>query len=276
MRQVVRKALAAGALALVGALAIADSASAALACNYNSSSHQLTVTSSGFEEVVALRRDGTDIEITDDAMGGELTCAGGTPTITNTDDIVLDDLPGAVAPAVYFDLKKGYMSPGLTNESPELSEIEIDLEWPDGFFGLGGGNNVDRFAFGQSILGNGVKINKDSDADAFLGTTMSIIVRGEGGKDKLSGKGGPGFIGPTEIPMTIEGGSGGDKIAGGGNGDVLYGEGGKDKVKGLDGRDIIEVQGGGKDKVKCGAGKDEVTADKSDKIAGDCEKVDVS
>jgi len=274
--QVIKRALVAGVVAIVGSLAIADGASAALACNYNSSSDQLTVTSSGFEEVVALRRDGTDIEITNDSMGGELTCTGGTPTINNTDDIVLDDLPGAVAPAVYFDLKKGYMTPGVTSESPQLSEIEIDVEWVDGFFGLGGGNNVDRFRFGQSILGAAVMMNNDSDVDAFLGSTQTIILRGEGGKDKLSGKGGLGFIGPIDVPMTIEGGSGADKITGGATRDILYGNGGKDTVKGGDGRDIIEVAKGRKDKVKCGAGNDKVFADRKDEIAGDCEKVDVS
>ena len=86
-------------------------------------------------------------------MGGELTCtsspAGLTPTINNTETIELEG-PGAVAPAVYFDLKKGPMGPGTTSESPELSEIEIDVEWPDGFFGLGGGNNDDRYTFGDS------------------------------------------------------------------------------------------------------------------------------
>ncbi len=194
-------------------------------------------------------------------MGGEVPCPGLTePTINNTDTIELEG-PAAVAPAVYFDLKKGGMSPGTENESPELSEIEIDVEWPDGFFGLGGGNNVDRFKFGESILGPAVMMNNDSDGDAFLGSTQTILLRGEGGRDKLSGKGGPGFLGPIEIFMTIEGGGGADKITGGATRDVLYGEGGEDKVKGGDGKDIIEVKGGGKDKVKCGAGNDEVLAD---------------
>jgi Ca2+-binding RTX toxin-like protein len=261
----------AGAFALAGA----DAASAALSCDYDSGIDTLTVISSGFEEVVALRRDGTDIEITDDAMGGELTCTGGTPTINNTDEIELVG-PTAVAPAVYFDLKKGYMTPGVENESPELSEIEIDVLWPDAFFGLGGGNNGDRFTFGESPAGPAVKVNKDSDTDALLGSTQTILLRGEGGDDKLSGKGGPGFMGPTEIFMTIEGGSGKDKIIGGGNRDILYGDGGKDKVRGGDGRDIIETAKGKKDKVKCGAGNDKVTADKKDEIAADCEKVDIS
>lgn len=29
-----------------------------------------------------------------------------------------------------FDLKKGLTASGTTSESPELSEIEIDVEWP--------------------------------------------------------------------------------------------------------------------------------------------------
>ena len=76
--------------------------------------------------------------------------------------------------------------------------------------------------------------------------------------------------------MTIEGGGGNDKITGGAERDILYGEGGKDKVKGGDRKDIFEVEGGKKDKVKCGTGNDKVFADTSDKIAGDCEKVDIS
>ena len=255
---------------------MAGGASAAYSCSYDSVSDALIVTLSGFEEVVAIRRDGTDIEVTNDVKGGEVPCPGlTTPTINNTESIELEG-PGAVAPAVYFDLKKGPMGPGTTSESPELSEIEIDVEWPEGFFGLGGGNNDDRFKFGDSLLGPAVTMNNDTDGDAFIGSTQSILLRGEGGNDKLSGNGGIGFFGPIEIFMTIEGGSGRDKITGGGNRDLLYGEGGKDKVKGGDGRDIIEVKRGKKDKVKCGANNDKVFADSKDKIAGDCEKVDIS
>ena len=253
---------------------MASGASAAYSCSYDSVTDTLSVTLSGFEEVVAIRRDGTDIEVTNDVKGGEIDCPGLTPpTINNTETIELEG-PAAVAPAVYFDLKKGPMGPGTTSESPELSEIEIDVEWPDGFFGLGGGNNDDRYTFGDSVLGPAVMMNNDSDADAFLGSTQTILLRGEKGNDKLSGKGGPGFLAPIEAFMTIEGGPGSDKIIGGGNRDIIYGEDGEDKVKSGDGRDIIDVKDGAMDEVKCGAGKDEVTGDSSDKIAGDCEKVD--
>lgn len=270
-----KRAWAAGLVALVGSFAVADSASAAYSCSYDAVTDTLDVTLSGFEEVAAIRRDGTDIEISNDVMGGELTCAGGTPTINNTETIELAG-PGAVAPSVYFDLRKGPMGPGTSSESPELSEIEIDVQWPDGFFGVGGSKNDDRYTFGESFIGPAMMMNNDFDVDAFLGSTQTVLLRGEKGNDRLSGKGGTGFLAPIETFMTIEGGPGDDKIIGGGNRDILYGEGGKDKVKAGDGRDIIDVQGGKRDKVKCGAGKDEVTADSSDKIAGDCEKVDVS
>jgi len=258
------------------ALAIADQASAALSCNFSAGTGLLTVRSSGFEELVALRRDGNEIEITDDQMGGELPCAGGNPTVMNTDDIVLDDMPGAVNPAVYFDYSEGQMSPGIENEAPEASEIEIAVEWEDGFFGLGGGNLDDTYSVGNSIFGPAVKTTRDVDGDAFLGSTMSVLLRGERGGDTLSGRGTEtGFIGPLEIPMTIEGGPGKDKITGGAERDILYGEGGKDKLSGGAKKDIFEVEGGKKDKVTCGTGNDRVFADASDKIAADCEKVTI-
>src|SRR5687767_2276638 len=110
MRRRISRGLVAGVCAGAMTLGGAESASAAYSCSYDGVSDALTVTLSGFEEVVALRRDGTDIEITNDVMGGELTCAssppGLTPTINNTDSIELEG-PAATAPAVYFDLKKG-------------------------------------------------------------------------------------------------------------------------------------------------------------------------
>jgi hypothetical protein len=129
----------------------------------------------GFEEVVAIRRDGDQVEVTNDQMGAELSCSGGSPTITNTDFIALVEDPTAVQPSVYFDLSKGYMAPGDEVESSGLSEIEIGVQWTNGFFGLGGGR--------------------------------------------------------------------------------------------------IFVKGGGTDRVNCGADRDKVMADKSDKVAGDCERV---
>ncbi len=122
-----------------------------------------------------------------------------------------------------------------------------------------------------------MKTTRDVDGDAFLGSTMTVLLRGERGGDTLSGRGdSTGFIGPLEIPMTIEGGPGKDKITGGGERDILYGEGGKDKLSGGAKKDIFEVEGGKKDKVKCGTGNDQVFADASDKIAADCERVTVN
>ena len=163
----------------------------------------------GFEEVVAIRRDGDQVEVTNDQMGGELSCSGGSPTITNTDFIALVEDPTAVQPSVYFDLSKGYMAPGDEVESSGLSEIEIGVQW----------------------------------------------------------------TGALDISMTDRGRRGKGSDCRRVKADILYGEGGDDRVSGGEGRDEIFVKGGGTDRVNCGADRDKVMADKSDKVAGDCERV---
>jgi hypothetical protein len=62
-------------------------------------------------------------------------------------------------------------------------------------------------------------------------------------------------------------------IAGTDGPDQINGTPGDDKVKARGGDDRISVRGGGSDTVKCGAGVDIVKADRTDKIAKNCEKV---
>jgi len=69
---------------------------------------------------------------------------------------------------------------------------------------------------------------------------------------------------PQHHGMTIAGSDGPDQI---------NGTPGPDKVKARGGDDRINVRGGGPDTVKCGGGRDVVKADRSDKIARNCEKV---
>ncbi|MDX6607054.1 MAG: hypothetical protein QOD14_1594 [Solirubrobacterales bacterium] len=69
---------------------------------------------------------------------------------------------------------------------------------------------------------------------------------------------------PPQRGMTIAGSDGPDQITG---------TPGDDKIKARGGNDRISVRGGGSDTVKCGAGADIVKADRTDKIAKNCEKV---
>lgn len=267
-----RKLFAAGVAAGLLALGGAATASATVSCSYNSSSKQLTLTSTGFEEGIAVRQQGQNILVTNDVMMKPLGCSGGSPTVTNTDSI---HMTGAgTSPFVYFDLRKGYLAPGVEVESDD-PEIELVTEWTDGFFGMGGSNGPDEFRFGHT-LGNLGKVDGDADPDFTLGSSQNVLVRGGRGKDVISGRGGGTLANPLDIPMNIQGEAGGDKLTGGDDIDFIDGGGGKDKISAGAGKDEIFVTGGGRDKVKCGDDKDKVEADASDKIAGDCEKVKVS
>ena len=62
-------------------------------------------------------------------------------------------------------------------------------------------------------------------------------------------------------------------LAGSDQADQINGTSGPDKVKARGGDDRISVRGGGADTVKCGGGRDVVKADRTDKVAKNCEKV---
>lgn len=73
---------------------------------------------------------------------------------------------------------------------------------------------------------------------------------------------------------TIPGYGAPEKLKGRGGGDELTGRGGADCVKGGPGDDEL-VAGPGHDRVRCGAGDDSVIAGRSDRVADDCEKVEI-
>jgi Tol biopolymer transport system component len=70
----------------------------------------------------------------------------------------------------------------------------------------------------------------------------------------------------------IRGTSRADTLRGTARGDVIYGLGGNDRLFGLGGDDRL-IGGPGADRISCGAGRDRVVADRSDRVAGDCEVV---
>lgn len=65
----------------------------------------------------------------------------------------------------------------------------------------------------------------------------------------------------------------GETIVGTSSGDRIRGTRGADAVAARGGRDRIDVRGGGRDAVTCGRGFDTVRADRSDRIARNCERV---
>jgi Ca2+-binding RTX toxin-like protein len=62
-------------------------------------------------------------------------------------------------------------------------------------------------------------------------------------------------------------------IAGRGGNDRLYGGKGRDRLDGGAGNDRIYARDGARDAIRCGPGRDQVSADRLDSVARDCETV---
>jgi len=80
------------------------------------------------------------------------------------------------------------------------------------------------------------------------------------------GKGGPGRD-------LVVGGAGPDRISGSSGNDRLRGNDGKDRLSGGRGKDRILAADKKRDRIRCGAGRDRVVADRTDRVARDCERV---
>lgn len=97
------------------------------------------------------------------------------------------------------------------------------------------------------------------------GAAQSASISGTSGSDRLVG---------TSRSDTISGREGRDVLVGLSGTDFLEGGAGRDRVDSGPGNDRIAVEyDGSRDTIRCGAGTDTVTADLSDRVAGDCELV---
>ncbi len=118
--------------------------------------------------------------------------------------------------------------------------------------------------------------------DRLRGTSRGDRIRGRGGNDRIKARGGDDCAAGDGGRDRVSGGGGDDKLEGGGGRDRIKGGGGEDRIKGGGGgdrlfggggRDRIKARGGGRDRINCGGGRDRVTADRRDRVAGNCEKV---
>ena len=229
-------------------------------------------------------------------------CAGGTPTVLNTDSIIVGSRDGS---DVDVRLGGGPLGPGATAETQGASEIEISL------VGVGLANIVgtpagDEFHWGPGGALAGLNLNprsNDQDVDVTINGGF-LIAEGRGGNDTIIPQpgalirggvfsvGGPGndLLGaPDRTRGILEGGPGNDVIIGSRYGDLLEGGSGndlvsgfagaddinggrgKDRLSGGAGRDIIDARDTERDVVSCGTGRDRANADRRDLLRG-CER----
>lgn len=97
-----------------------------------------------------------------------------------------------------------------------------------------------------------------------VGTRRADVIRGTARADKLSGGAGND---------RLTGGAGNDTLDGGTGNDVLNGGPGKDTFRGGAGGDVVQARDRTRDVVDCGPGRDTVQADRTDKVARNCERV---
>lgn len=124
-----------------------------------------------------------------------------------------------------------------------------------------------------------------------VGTAGDDVLVGTAGRDVLSGRGGDDCLFGRSGDDRLSGGSGADVLRGSTGSDRMNGDAGNDKLDGANGNDTISP-GAGKDKVTagggndeiaardgtrdtidCGGGRDKVTADRSDAVNRNCERV---
>lgn len=230
----------------------------------------LTITTTEESDGVALFREGERIAVSDDRRMLAVDCLGGPAEVGSVDTIELATQQAETF--LYADLSGGGFAPGVEGESDGEPEIELDVEWPLGFLGIGGTRRADLLSFGQRDGRVAGQLNLDDDADLSASSAGTLLVRGQGGDDTIGARGftqvelprqGESPVTPLRTFASFEGGPGNDSLTGGTRFDMLHG--GK-------GDDLILADGGGRDEVNCGGGDDEAFAGPRDRLRG-CERV---
>ena len=215
---------------------------------------------------------------------GEVTCPVPTRVaveLGDKSDKVTIGLGGATAPSVGVSGGEGIDLVRYTGTTP----VSVSL---DDTANDGPGTRGDNI---QSDVEN---VTGTAVADTFTGSALPNLFTGGPGADTFACGGGrdvvdgdnTDHIGPdceivarnSRVNLTNGNDSfkpfrPGLNVYGRGGNDTLIGGPGRDTLHGDRGNDTIRVRGGGRDVVTCGKGKDKVSADRTDKISKDCEKV---
>jgi Ca2+-binding RTX toxin-like protein len=261
-------------IAAIAPLTAATPSSAAVSCSYSAADHLLSV--SAIDDFTRVARSADAIQIDD---GHEIVpCAGGPPTVFNT-DLVQIGHTGRSADTI--DLGGGPLVPGFTPEAQGTSEIELQYLTPT-FLNLRGTAAADRL----SLALGGANLDGDDDADV-TGQFTVLLIEGRAGNDRLFpqsgyttvaarrtllGQAGRDRLLATPDGAVLHGGNGHDRLIGGQGADNLTGGRGADAISGGRGRDLLRAIDGSRDRVSCGPGADRAKVDGIDRVKG-CERL---
>jgi len=231
----------ASAAAFVAFLTLGAGNAFAFSCDYDGVTDTVTVTMAN--ETVTISKGNLSR-----ILVNGVECDSPPATASNTAFIEIDGVGnGGAGDSVIIDMGGGRFEPGtLDTPEPGLNEIEWELDDINNLTILGDAA-ADSIVVGE---GDGtedevfVNLNGDDDFDVLVNDTgdlESLTIRGRGGADFLSGKGGLGTgdavgadNGPESltIGLTLDGGDGDDHLQGSENDDVLIGGAGNDTIDG--------------------------------------------
>jgi hypothetical protein len=263
----------AGTLAAV-ALSLPASASATPTCSLDTGTGKLTVTDSSPEQI-AFDYYMDQIWITGDNVLVNATCDGGTPTMSNVDSVVVNDLSDHEGRSMVF-----FFNPS------QFSGMEWKVKMDEGGRDLLSLQGADSAASSWLYGSRGINLDPAGPADVDMKLSGVEVLFAQGGTatgavDFRAG-GGSGTGSPTNLPFKIQGpqnyglvgGPEGDRLEGGSGNDEIDGQPGPDRLLGGAGRDRIKANDGEEDvRIDCGPGNDRVKVDALDPNPRHCEEV---
>jgi Ca2+-binding RTX toxin-like protein len=129
------------------------------------------------------------------------------------------------------------------------------------------GNDIVTGGSGDDI------INGSGGTDRLSGQAGNDRIRGQSGNDRVIGGSGRDILSGLAGSDSLSGGSSDDTLRGGAGHDAISPGAGNDRVNGGSGGDTINARDGERDRVDCGSGRDRVYADRTDRVASNCERV---
>ena len=240
----------------------ASPAWAAVTCAYNGTTFELEIIyGSAADNEVIVSVSAGDIEVA--TFGGPVACTGDPATTANTESISITDTFGGDNTVF---LNPG-LAPGMTDESPGLSEIEVAIDTGTGsdqlFVSLAGGSNA-RLGAGGINLNAGAEPDPQDDADITLTSVENVQVIGTLQGEVIDASGGAGTGAAYPTPLDIRASGGDDMITGGDGDDFIEPGAGDDTVDGGGAPNEVNF-GGGPMIVDLNAGT--ATGDGSDVLA---------
>jgi Ca2+-binding RTX toxin-like protein len=166
----------------------------------------------------------------------------------------------------------------------DSADVITGFDANDCLAGRGGDDRMDGGGGDDDLHG-------DADDDTITGSSGNDDLDGGNGNDRLTGSSGRDTVTGGAGSDRITGGSGDDRASGGSGNDVIDGDSGADRLTGGTGNDRITagtgrnhvVAGSGNDRIRarnrsrdtidCGPGRDQVSADRTDRVGRDCERV---